>query len=182
MKSSLTAIVFCAIASSTTALKLSSETYTYSAFATEKIEPTTTIIPITTTKGVPAATCDITIFRPDCPYDPDPCCWQLCLDETANSWYCLARFAAQPDNISCDACVETTTSTSSSSTSTSTKITTTAPQIFAMAGAAFPTATANRTMTTSLPAPTFTNKASGASALRIGGAAAVVLLSLVAML
>ncbi|KAK6338393.1 hypothetical protein TWF730_002456 [Orbilia blumenaviensis] len=109
----------------------------------------------TTTSITPRPTCDVRMFRIDCPEVPDLCCTRLCLDSSSSSYFCADDWEDVGEGIQCESCVQSTTTSSAGPTATGKSYNTT-----------------GATTTSSLPEPTFSSEASsGAPGLRMGSAA-----------
>ncbi|KAK6351868.1 hypothetical protein TWF718_005013 [Orbilia javanica] len=128
--------------------------------------PTTLSKTSSTTSAAARPTCDVRMFRIDCPETPDPCCTRLCIDPASSGLFCADDWEDVGEGVQCESCVQTTTTSSSES------MVPTGVSSYAGSGNNVTTTTA------SLPEPTFSSEASGARELRIGGAAAVGLLGL----
>ncbi|KAK6510133.1 hypothetical protein TWF481_004847 [Arthrobotrys musiformis] len=162
MKTFFTTIILGIFAITSYAREVDTETSTSTHKVTKTHTPTTLVAKTTstTTSLAPQPTCDVRMFRIDCPETPDPCCTRLCVDASSNTLFCADDWEDVGEGVQCESCVAETTSSSSEVPS---------PTVgYASAGG-------NGNVTTtaaSIPEPTFSSEASGAQGLRMGGAAA----------
>ncbi|RVD81330.1 uncharacterized protein DFL_009196 [Arthrobotrys flagrans] len=115
MKTFFTAIILGIFAITAYARDADVETTTGTHKPTETHAPTTLLAKTTSTTSLtPRPTCDVRMFRIDCPETPDPCCTRLCLDASSSGLFCADDWEDVGEGVQCESCIETTSSSSSS--------------------------------------------------------------------
>ncbi|EGX44502.1 hypothetical protein TWF173_000253 [Orbilia oligospora] len=183
MKTFFTAIILGIFAITTCAREVDVETTTSAITSTHtshkpiKTHPPTTLVAkkttSTTSTFTPRPTCDVVMFRIDCPETPDPCCSRIIPTDSGSGFICASEWDAIDEGVEWESCVETTTTSSSEITVP------TGYAAFAAADGKGGNVTTITTTVVSFPEPTYSSGASGAKGLRMGGPAAFGLLGLV---
>ncbi|KAK6499393.1 hypothetical protein TWF506_004020 [Arthrobotrys conoides] len=123
----------------------------------------------TTSTFTPRPTCNVVMFRIDCPETPDPCCTRICPGSSGSGYMCANEWDTIEEGVECESCVQTTSTSSSEIT---------VPTGYAAFAAAGGNGGNMTTTTASLPEPTYSSEASGTKGLGISEVAALGLLGL----